>query len=400
VWNSPYDDHKEVVDQLSQFCIDNAQFQVIRNTNSTSKCDNLNFALSLVDTDMVLWNDADTIVSAETMCRASIHLFENGYDIAQSVNSHCKDDNTTCFGQSLCFVDGTQPMNMGVMGGHVPFNGHGGFWKTPMVKRVGFDHRVLCKDHDSSYRAQAYYGAKGIMDINMFCQEREPPTFKEMRSQRIRWETCAYQIHRVTPWVYHSPHFPGYEFVFLCLLHRLTSPMPLQEMALNVSTLLSTAVIRSAWTGSDHLMFWVFLGLICYSTLTKMVSDILVAVTSRYKPRSLNIAVAVLFFLQALTILLVWQYLRFFALLKIAVAVLFFVQALTNLAWQYLRFFALQDLFWGTGTWIPTLREAGLVKGSPKRLSETDQSETSSCSSTDRTMHPTERSMGSSFQDT
>jgi len=43
------------------------------------------------------------------------------------------------------------------------------------LKLVGFDHRSIGEDHDAGYRAIAYFGAKGILDPNMLCQEREAP---------------------------------------------------------------------------------------------------------------------------------------------------------------------------------------------------------------------------------
>jgi cellulose synthase/poly-beta-1,6-N-acetylglucosamine synthase-like glycosyltransferase len=237
VWNSA-DDHKEIVDLLSQFCNENPKFKVFRNTNSTSKCDNLNYALSIIDTDMVLLNDADTIVSAETMCRASIRLFDEGYDIAQAMNTYCQADyigrpepeNTFFLMQLLVLIDSMKPMNLGMFNDHVPFNGRGGFWKTSMAKRVGFDHRILAEDHDAGYRAMAYHGARGILDINMLCQEREPPTWSDMTSQRIRWETCAFQIRRVLPWVKHSPFFHMCEWWVLFFMMRLSSTVFAQEI--------------------------------------------------------------------------------------------------------------------------------------------------------------------------
>ena len=114
------------------------------------------------------------------MVRASIWITDHGYDIAQSMNVHCKAD---CAGrpgeegQEMCHPngilitigDGTKPQNMSSqhMRGHSPFNGRGGFWRTSALTNVQFDHHTVGEDHDAAYRGFAYYGFKGILDNSM-----------------------------------------------------------------------------------------------------------------------------------------------------------------------------------------------------------------------------------------
>merc|ERR1719473_1587192 len=136
--------------QLKQLMLEWPSFTALRCLSSTSKCDNLNMAMEHLTTEMALLNDADTMVSAATMCRASINMFEDELDIVQSNNIHCWDDfigrpEDGCFlmGAFTTLTDGTKPINMSTQGlyKHSPFNGRGGFWRTTSLKKVGFDYR-------------------------------------------------------------------------------------------------------------------------------------------------------------------------------------------------------------------------------------------------------------------
>ena len=83
VWNSPQE-HTFMEQKLKELEKEWPSFEAHRNTLSTSKCDNLNMAVDLLGTDFALFNDADTMVSAESMCRASLRLFEEDQDTVQA----------------------------------------------------------------------------------------------------------------------------------------------------------------------------------------------------------------------------------------------------------------------------------------------------------------------------
>jgi cellulose synthase/poly-beta-1,6-N-acetylglucosamine synthase-like glycosyltransferase len=253
VWNSPQE-HPEVEARLNQLMREWPAFTAYRNFWSTSKCDNLNMAMGYLTTDMALLNDADTMVSAATMCRASMRIFEDGNDIAQSHNIHCWDDfigrpEDGCFamGALTTLSDGTKPINMSTQGlfRHSPFNGRGGFWRTSALQKVGFDHRIIGEDHDAAYRGFAYFGMKGVLDPNMLCMEREPPNCKALTNQRTRWETAALEMRRTFPWVFRSTHYTRFE-VFLLIWSQVcwNAQMPLQQMPLQVCQMIPLAVVK------------------------------------------------------------------------------------------------------------------------------------------------------------
>lgn len=369
VWNSPQE-HPEMELQLQGLAREWPGFSAHRNMMSTSKCDNLNMAMQYLETDMALLNDADTMVSAATMCRASINLFEGDLDVAQSTNIHCWDD---CIGwpESSCFVfgalttmmDGTKPLNMSVQGlyKHSPFNGRGGFWRTPSLKLVGFDHRSIGEDHDATYRGFAYYGLKGVLDPNMLCMEREPPNCKALTNQRTRWETAALEMRRTFPWVLRSEHYTRFE-MFTLLWSQLSSNvnLPLQQLPLQVCQIIPLAVtkafismhvfgdepasLRNMCRNEDciakfvingtevafPLAFVVFVSLFAFWLLLRIIDIVIRTLLVRYRPR----AAWCLF----TTFLVPFTYLPFT---------------------MYVQYWALYDFCWGSAKFICTARSSG-----------------------------------------
>merc|ERR1712048_1232645 len=231
--------------------------QVAENKQSTSKCDNLNYACELINTEICCLNDADTMLDWSCMARGSLHI-SNGYDIAQAMNSHCKwdcrgtpgdEEERQChpYGILITIGDSTKPQNMSTQTpfNHAPFNGRGGFWRTESLKKVGFDHRTVGEDHDAGYRGCAYFGMKGILDMNMLCQEQEPPDCKALTSQRIRWETAALEMRRTYSWIIRSPHYSNLEiFVLLWGQLQQNCNMPLQALPYQVATALPLIIMK------------------------------------------------------------------------------------------------------------------------------------------------------------
>lgn len=129
---------------------------------------------------------------------------------------------------------------------HAPFNGRGGFWRTEALKKVGFDHRTVGEDHDAGYRGFAYFGFKGILDMNMLCQEQQPPDCKALTSQRIRWETAALEMRRTFSWILRSKHYGAFEtFVLLWGQMQQNCNMPFQSLAFQVVTAMPLIIMKS-----------------------------------------------------------------------------------------------------------------------------------------------------------
>merc|ERR1719231_2096908 len=60
-----------------------------------------------------------------------------------------------------------------------------------------------------------------MLDINCLCQEREPPSCRELTKQRIRWEGGGMALRRTYSWMLRSDHYTLYDlFVVYCLQAR------------------------------------------------------------------------------------------------------------------------------------------------------------------------------------
>jgi len=258
VWNSP-DEHPDVEDGLNSLAAEWPSLTWRHDLLSTSKCDNLNTAIDNLTTDVALLNDADTIVSAESFIRASLHITggkeEDQIDIAQSVNTHCAEDvagypesGFFCFGGLITMADNSKPKNMATQGmfKHAPFNGRGGFWRVSALKLVGFDHRIIGEDHDAAYRGIAYYGFKGLLDPNMICQEREPPDCASLTKQRVRWETAALEMRRTFPWILRSTYYSKWEaFILIWSQLYANANLPLQFMPMQVFMIIPLGITKA-----------------------------------------------------------------------------------------------------------------------------------------------------------
>jgi hypothetical protein len=261
VYNSP-NQHPNfppvIKDWQQKFEARGFKLTVRENKESTSKCDNLNFACEIIETEVALCNDADTMLDWTCIVRGSEHI-RNGYDLAQAMNSHCLyDRNGTpgdenerqChpYGILITIGDATKPQNMSTQTPykHAPFNGRGGFWRTASLKKVGFDHRTVGEDHDAGYRGFAYFGFKGLLDMNMLCQEQQPPDCQALTSQRIRWETAALEMRRTFSWILRSPHYGRFEtFVLLWGQMQQNCNMPFQSLAFQVVGCMPLIMMKS-----------------------------------------------------------------------------------------------------------------------------------------------------------
>jgi hypothetical protein len=396
VWNSK-DQHPEFPGKMDEW---KAKFEaqgfglsVHENKNSESKCDNLNLACDLIATEVCCLNDADTMLDWTCIVRGANHI-ANDYDIAQAMNSHClydcrgtpgDDNERQChpYGILITIGDATKPQNMSTQTPfkHAPFNGRGGFWKTSSLKRVGFDHRTVGEDHDAGYRGCAYFGFKGILDMNMLCQEQEPPDCKALTSQRIRWETAALEMRRTFSWILRSKHYGRFEtFVLLWGQLQQNCNLPLQSLPFQVATALPLIILKgwlsiyafgavgdarltwqnlctrdncvwefpvtnpfsgAHWNVALPLPMAIFVGLGLLFVLVNAFDFLVRVCTTRYKPR-------VMFFI-------------YYGLLKSLFVAPYFM---------YVQYWALYDYCWGGAKFIATARsplsprkdQVGLVK--------------------------------------
>lgn len=250
---------------------------------------------------------------------------------------------------------------------HAPFNGRGGFWRTSALKQVGFDSRTVGEDHDAGYRGCAYFGFKGLLDMNMLCQEQEPPDCAALTSQRIRWETAALEMRRTFSWILRSKHYGRFEtFILLWGQLQQNCNLPLQSLPFQVATALPLIILKgwlsiyafgavgdktwtreklcdrdscvwefevqnpftsTLWNVALPLPFIVFLCGGLFFVLVNAFDFLCRVLTTRYRPR-------IMFFV-------------YYGLLKQLFVVPYFV---------YVQYWALYDYCWGGAKFIATAR--------------------------------------------
>jgi len=324
-------------------------------------------------TEFVLLNDSDTMVSADAMKRASLHIFgEEQLDLAQCANTHCKEDvigrpDNKCFpmGFLITAYDAAKPMNMSVQGAfkHSPFNGRGGFWRTAALKTVLFDHRTVGEDHDSFYRGAAYYGLRGLLDPNMLCQEREPPDCDSLTKQRIRWETAALEMRHTFNWTLRSEYYTNFEaFVLIWSQLMYNCNMPFQCLPLQMATFLPLCImkgyiVKHVWGEGKVSLDTMCAGEDCISHFT---------MTDPITQNTVLVAIPLVFLV--LFVILLWSWCLMFAdccgrasvtrwkprclwyLIRITTPIVVFP------FYIWVQFWALHDYCWGGAKFIPTTR--------------------------------------------
>lgn len=98
----------------------------------------------------------------------------------------------------------------------------------------------------------------GILDMNMLCQEQEPPDCTSLTKQRIRWETAALQMRRTFSWIIRSKYYSRYEaFVLLWGQLQQNCNLPFQSLPFAVATALPLIILKG-WLsiyafGDTHL---------------------------------------------------------------------------------------------------------------------------------------------------
>jgi len=243
---------------------------------------------------------------------------------------------------------------------------------TDAVRKVGFDHRTVGEDHCAGYRGCAYFGMKGILDMNMLCQEQEPPNCSALTKQRIRWETAALQMRRTFSWIIRSPHYSKFEtFVLLWSQLQQNCNLPFQSLPFAVATALPLILMKGwlsiyafgpvkdrhfcaerecAWsfqvTNPVNGHLWIvalplplviFVGVGVFYLAVNALDYCIRVLTTRYRPT--------------------WRFLAYYAFLKGLFVVPFFV---------YVQYWALYDYCWGGAKFIATERSPTSNKAVPK----------------------------------
>ena len=193
IYNSKRDMSKveeEMDSKWNEKVFGNISISIIKNMNSTSKAENVNYGLSLVgsDQDYIAIMDADHQPAKDNASMAMSVIHAEKYDILQGACTIRNQDNFLSTLVSVEFADmysvghqgRLQVFNLGI------FGGSNGYWKSEVLKKIQMDGSMLTEDIDSSIRA-TLAGYKIGYSGNVISSELSPLREYVLQKQRLRW---------------------------------------------------------------------------------------------------------------------------------------------------------------------------------------------------------------------
>lgn len=186
VYNTP--EPLPIEDSLRQLPI-----QVIKVPDSTSKAENLNYAIPLIETPYTAIFDADHQPIRQNFQRALAAL-QTDHDIIQGSCLPLIESPLSRF----LSVEMNQMYNVNhytrqCLWGFAIFGGSNAYFKTEVLQKLAFDHRMLTEDIDLTLRAILNRIKIGF-DREIISYERTPNTLGELWKQRTRWAQGWLQV--------------------------------------------------------------------------------------------------------------------------------------------------------------------------------------------------------------
>jgi len=161
---------------------------------SKSKSENLNYALEIASGEMIVLLDADHLVSPGCLALAWRWL-DKGYDVVQG---RCKIRNgARSIVSALVEVEfeavyGVSHYAKSKIFDSTLFGGTNGYWRSALIKKIGFQEDRLTEDIDSTLRA-ILAGNRIVHDRSIISSELAPETFTGLWFQRKRWAQGWFQ---------------------------------------------------------------------------------------------------------------------------------------------------------------------------------------------------------------
>jgi DNA-binding response OmpR family regulator/cellulose synthase/poly-beta-1,6-N-acetylglucosamine synthase-like glycosyltransferase len=186
-----------IEDQLADLARRDPRFIPYRVSGSTSKAQNINAALAVVDGSFTGVFDADHHPDPDTFERAWRWL-SNGYDVAQG---HCAVRNgaaswiTKTVAVEFEAIYAVSHPGRARLHGFGIFGGSNGFWLTPLLREVRMQGLMLTEDIDSSMRV-LLRGRRIVIDPGLVSRELAPTTVRALWRQRMRWAQGWFQVSR------------------------------------------------------------------------------------------------------------------------------------------------------------------------------------------------------------
>jgi cellulose synthase/poly-beta-1,6-N-acetylglucosamine synthase-like glycosyltransferase len=183
---------------LREFKFNKHDFLLLRVPNSTSKADNVNYAVSQCSGEIIGIYDTDHYPSDNVFDIASYDV-DNGYDIIQGrCNIRNGDTNllTKIVSVEFEIIYGLSHTGRSYMFNYALFGGSNGYWKKNILERVLMDKSMLTEDIDSTFRSILLGNYKINYNPDIISTELAPTAFSIYYKQRLRWAQGWFQVSK------------------------------------------------------------------------------------------------------------------------------------------------------------------------------------------------------------
>jgi cellulose synthase/poly-beta-1,6-N-acetylglucosamine synthase-like glycosyltransferase len=193
-YNTPRD-MPEIEQRLEAIAHGNPRFAAMRVPGSTSKAQNVNFALPYATGEFTAVFDADHQPDPDSFRRAWRWL-SHGADVVQG---HCFIRNgAASWVAKMVAIEFEQIYAVSHPGrarlhGFGIFGGSNGYWRTSLLRELRMHGFMLTEDIDSSMRA-VVAGRCIVSDPYLVSRELAPETMQALTKQRLRWAQGWLQI--------------------------------------------------------------------------------------------------------------------------------------------------------------------------------------------------------------
>ncbi|RZS32634.1 cellulose synthase/poly-beta-1,6-N-acetylglucosamine synthase-like glycosyltransferase [Herbihabitans rhizosphaerae] len=194
-YNTPRD--LPVEDTLRAMAAADRRLVLLRVDGSTSKAQNVNAALQVVDGEFTGLFDADHQPSVDAYRRAW-HWLADGADVVQG---HCviRNGGDSWIARTVAVefecIYAVSHSGRAQLHQFGLFGGSNGFWSTSVLRDVRMHGHMLTEDIDSSFRA-LLSGHRLVYDPLLLSRELAPVTLRALWNQRMRWAQGWSQVSR------------------------------------------------------------------------------------------------------------------------------------------------------------------------------------------------------------
>ncbi|MBN2841345.1 MAG: glycosyltransferase family 2 protein [Coriobacteriia bacterium] len=240
--------------ELARLALADPALTILRVEGSESKAENVNAALEIAQGEVTCILDADHMPCSDCLERAWRWL-ANGYDVVQGrsvIRNHSANFLTRMIAVEFEQIYAVSHTARSLALDTAIFGGSNGYWRTAVLREIGFDGTMMTEDIDASSRA-LLAGHRIAHDRSIVSAELAPTTFHAFWCQRKRWAQGWLQVsikHQVPFWkTTHLNIAQKIHWTYLLLYRELYPIITLQIFPVIISLLLyqGDMPLRTHW---------------------------------------------------------------------------------------------------------------------------------------------------------